>query len=670
MALVVSLLTMATAYGDVIWDFENGNDHGFTLWSLVPPIPAPDDPNTAGDEALTGGLPDAGVAWNIGTPDQFDGQKGAGDPSRGNYDANGLLDLDLGKDRMTRDHGFLNTYSLNQHGDYVHTKENDQIATSPVVELYPGAVLTVIAAGGGPGQAPTFDPDPNLGYTDGSGGIAVLSAEDGTLLASTEADGHGGEKPFTLDLSAFAGQKVIIDVVDAFEGGWGWLAVDEIRITNAAVLEVNWDFENGNDHGFILWSLVPPIPAPDDPNTAGDEALTGGLPDAGVAWNIGTPDQFDGQKGAGDPSRGNYDANGLLDLDLGKDRMTRDHGFLNTYSLNQHGDYVHTKENDQIATSPVVELYPGAVLTVIAAGGGPGQAPTFDPDPNLGYTDGSGGIAVLSAEDGTLLASTEADGHGGEKPFTLDLSAFAGQKVIIDVVDAFEGGWGWLAVDEIVITNAKIVKTAAMIVNPGDLSAGFDQAQYDRLVATGYEVTVVAAGDVGSSFTIDDADGVDLLLVSESISSSAADPLIGTTTPVMHNESFGWGNWLASSETQTGWLAVADVDIVNDAHPIAVAAGVSAGALTFFDPNTGATTDLVSSLAPGAELIAQTTDGTDYFALIFTIDQGGELADGSAAPARFAGFSMPADQTFDVGRMTDEAWALWDATVTWLDPKE
>jgi len=49
-------------------------------------------------------------------------------------------------------------------------------------------------------------------------------------------EGRGGEDPFVLDLSAFAGQKVIIEAVDAHEGGWGWMAVDEIKIINATVV--------------------------------------------------------------------------------------------------------------------------------------------------------------------------------------------------------------------------------------------------------------------------------------------------------------------------------------------------------------------------------------------------------------------------------------------------
>lgn len=215
---------------------------------------------------------------------------------------------------------------------------------------------------------------------------------------------------------------------------------------------------------------------------------------------------------------------------------------------------------------------------------------------------------------------------------------------------------------------AEPASTAAMIVNPDDLSSGFDQAQYDRLVSMGYEVTVVPQGDVGSAFTVDDANAVDLLIISESISSSAADPLRGTTTPVMHNEGYGWDNWYLTTGANLGWQSGSDVDIVNDTHPIAVDAGVGTGPLAFYSAGDAWTTDLVSALAPGAELIAQVTvDNADY-AIIFTIDEGAELTDGNPAPARIAGFSITGSTAYDAGGMTDEAWALWDATVRWLDP--
>jgi hypothetical protein len=247
LALLVSLVIMAKAYGnDVIWDFENGNDHGFTLWSVNPPIPAADDPDKAGDEALTGGLPNAGVAWSIGRPDQYDGLKPPveeGDKIKADgtleYNQAGLNHPFTFPINGRGQQSYLNTYNFTQWGDNVHTQQNDQIATSPPVLLDAGAVLTVWVHGGGSGtHAPELDSNPDKGYTDGSAGIAVLSAVDGSLLESVLTNGHGTLRQDTINLSAYAGQRVYIEVVDAFQGGWGWIAVDEIRITNATDLGV------------------------------------------------------------------------------------------------------------------------------------------------------------------------------------------------------------------------------------------------------------------------------------------------------------------------------------------------------------------------------------------------------------------------------------------------
>ncbi|MCF7975410.1 MAG: discoidin domain-containing protein [Phycisphaerae bacterium] len=224
--LVLWLLGVIPASADVVWDFENSNDHGFTLWSIVPPIPGPDDPTKAGDEALTGGLPSAGVAWCIGTPDQYDGQQGV--PDRGTLKWNAKYPEMVGK-------GTLNTYALNQHGDSVHDEANDQIATSPFVLLGPDAVLTAMSAGGG-GHDPVLEADPAKGYTNNSGGIAVRSAATGEILATTGLGGGKVFTEFTIDLSAFAGQKVYIEVVDAHVGSYGWTIIDEILISNATDL--------------------------------------------------------------------------------------------------------------------------------------------------------------------------------------------------------------------------------------------------------------------------------------------------------------------------------------------------------------------------------------------------------------------------------------------------
>ena len=250
LALAVSLVCVAPAYGDdVTWDFENGNDHGFTLWSVNPATAAAGDSTIAGDEALTGvggpkSLPDAGMVWSVGRPDQFDGQKPAfneGDKAK----ADGTMEYNqTGKNHPftfpvnNRDQeSYLNTYNLTEWGDNVHAAANDQIATSPLLLIGSNAQLTVWVHGGGNGtHAPELDSNSDQGYTTNSAGVAVISAADGSLLASVLTNGHGTLREDTIDLSEFAGQMVHIEVVDAFEGGWGWIAVDEIRITNALEL--------------------------------------------------------------------------------------------------------------------------------------------------------------------------------------------------------------------------------------------------------------------------------------------------------------------------------------------------------------------------------------------------------------------------------------------------
>ena len=262
--------------------------------------------------------------------------------------------------------------------------------------------------------------------------------------------------------------------------------------------------------------------------------------------------------------------------------------------------------------------------------------------------------------DGILLG-TQTDNTGdisngeplwiGEFPDGTD-SAMSGDIKDVRIYNA--------ALTEDEIASISPAPTAAMVVNDADLSAGFDQVQHDRLAAMGYKVIVVPSGDVGSAFTIDDADKCDLLLVSESIGSSAADPLIGTTTPAMHNESYGWDNWLLTTRTQSTWVSVTDVDIVDDTL------GAAVGPMTFYTVETGATSELVSALAPGALNIAQVTVDANDFTLVFLVDEGAELVDGSAAPSRIAGFSLPGQAPLAADVMTDDAWALWDATIAWL----
>jgi len=479
------------------------------------------------------------------------------------------------------------------------------------------------------------------------------------------------------------------------------LALSLLLISSAIAGTVSWDFENGNDHRFDLWSVVSAVPWFDDPNIAGDESITGvgghtGLPGAGVAWTIGPPNQFDGLIPA--VEEGCHVVGGVLEYGPCNDPFdvfaveppsyTNSRGqssYLNTYNLSQWGDGLHTADNDQIATSPPVELGENAVLTVWSHGGGSGtHAPEYDPDPAMMYTDGSSGIAVLSAEEEdkwALLASLYLHGHGTLTEDTLDLSEFAGKQVFIDVVDAFEGSWGWLAVDEIQITNASQLPLVGFVVQTTDgvLDWGFDAAQVDHLKTLGYDVQVIDMVELNDgTFTRVDANALDLLLISESIGSSSADPLRGTSAPVMHQEAYGWDNWAFMGPADNiHWLAEqTEVEVVNDTHPIIVDANFPLGMLPWFTAPDQYTTENISNMALGAELLCKAATADEDSAVVFAVEKGAELANGELAPNRRVGFSIPGNQDglnqvdgiIDASIMADEQWALYDAAIRWLDP--
>ena len=165
-----------------------------------------------------------------------------------------------------------------------------------------------------------------------------------------------------------------------------------------------------------------------------------------------------------------------------------------------------------------------------------------------------------------------------------------------------------------------------------------------------------------------------MLVVSESIGSSQANNLIGANVPMMHEESYGWSRHFFTQGLQKTWKSDPNgmVDIVNDTHPIIVDANLPLGPVQFFtNPAASWTTDLVDSLVAGAENLAQITSDANDFTIIFAIEAGTELADPNMVAAnRVVGFSLPGQAPLIAADMTDEAWALFDAAIAWLDPKE
>jgi hypothetical protein len=691
--LALSLLLISSAgAGTVIWDFEDGDAHQFTLWSVNAPGLAWDDPNTAGDESLTGvglgfGLPDAGVAWTIGPPNQFDGLAPA--IEEGCHVVNGVLEYGPCNDPFdvfaveppsyTNSRGqtsYLNTYNLSQWGDNLHSQQNDQIATSPMVVLGEGSVLTVWSHGGGNGtHAPEYDPDPTMMYSDGSSGIAVLSAEEEdmfAILATIHTQGKGTLTEDTLDLSEFAGRRVIIEVVDAFEGGWGWIAIDEIQITNATVKwigfvvqmtegELAWGFDAAQvDHLEALGYNVRIIEQGEVSSGAFTRADANDLEVLLISESIGSSNA--------DPLRGtsapvmhqeaygwdNWSFMGANDNIHWHDGQTQVEIVNDTHPIMVDAGFPLGKlpwftAPEKYTTENISNLAPGAELLVTADTND--FAVVFAVEKGAELADGSlapnrrVGFSISGAQDGP----NQIDG-------VLDASVMADEQWAL-----YDAALRWL----------NPPPTAAMIVSDVNLANGFDQAQYDRLGSMGYDVTVVPSSDVGSTFTITEAETFDVLVVSESIGSSSADPLIGANVPMMHNESYGWDNhgFIDNANKAPAWVSDATaMDVVNDAHPITLDAGLSAGPLEFYlNPGTSWTADLISALAPGAVSLAQINSGGTDYVLVFAIEQGAELANSTQATNRIVGFSVPGNNSYPAGEITDEGWAFWEAAIRWLD---
>lgn len=243
---------------------------------------------------------------------------------------------------------------------------------------------------------------------------------------------------------------------------------------------VTWDFEDPDgdgiydDHGFTLRGL-----------------FEGELPDGGSAWAVGPPNQFDGEVPVIEEGC-HLQADGTLlyatgcnqpfpyDPDVDSNDRGQD-GYLDTYAVTQWGDNVHTEDNDQIATSPAIVLPADALLEVWSVGAdGRYFEPELEDDPDAdGYLTGSSGVAVISEADGSLLASLLVASNGGTVNYDdLDISEFAGQTVRVEVVDAFAGGWGWLAIDEITIDGAEVVGETTRL-QPGDADQDLDFDQLD-----------------------------------------------------------------------------------------------------------------------------------------------------------------------------------------------
>ena len=228
-----------------------------------------------------------------------------------------------------------------------------------------------------------------------------------------------------------------------------------------------------------------------------------------------------------------------------------------------------------------------------------------------------------------------------------------------------------LVVAVIAITPTVTFSADVMFIlgNEGALTAG-DEAQLAIFEERGDTVDIWGGDMVRDDafLAFDVADDSDLVYIDESVSSSRADALIDTTTPVINNEQFAYDNWFmtdaptdhGSPDTPGIWggshIGV-EIQIVDDQHPIALAAGMSNGNVEVYSDD-GAI--IWGFPAPDADIVAIIPgfDGFDPAGAIFVYEQGDELINGDPAPGMRIGNFL---SDIDGGGMGKEATLLTDA---------
>ncbi|MCK4999905.1 MAG: hypothetical protein KAS23_10225 [Anaerohalosphaera sp.] len=148
-------------------------------------------------------------------------------------------------------------------GDYMLVEENFndrdtdsnlQVLTSPEFMATAGTVIEIWTLGGtGPVATPTWSNYANLPATAGGGdfmGAALRRVSDGEYLLFSRRSSSGQGTGWlaigwdtTEITAAVAGDSVneiyVVDIIDAYTGGWGWIAVDDITLTDVVLVDEN-----------------------------------------------------------------------------------------------------------------------------------------------------------------------------------------------------------------------------------------------------------------------------------------------------------------------------------------------------------------------------------------------------------------------------------------------
>ncbi len=198
-------------------------------------------------------------------------------------------------------------------------------------------------------------------------------------------------------------------------------------------------------------------------------------------------------------------------------------------------------------------------------------------------------------------------------------------------------------------------RTAHLLVGNATSPVGGDSSLRARLVANGFDVTLVDDDALSSSSTVS---GSDLVVVSASVNATLVPSwLADLAVPVLSNE------WGAQATLRLGSAP----QVVSDQTTLAIAVGghpLAAG-LSGNKVVSGLTSfGSVNAVAPGATVVARLVGSTRI--AIFGVQTGAALVSGTAAARRVGFFLAPAAAP----KLNTNGWKLFDAAVAWLAPAE
>ena len=338
-------------------------------------------------------------------------------------------------------------------GDNTRDRAHESLLIrSPEFRIYPNGQISFALMGG---SHPNFDMNdvnanglPAMSSGDGAIGVALRRVSDDQYISFYSRLESGSQFWETITLGeeelsdlVSGDEMYTLDFIDYHDGGWGWGGLDSVVIVEGTPV-TTYDFDDLTRQG---WTQVYGSTTPDGPT------------------ELGLISQDDPNVG-----------NSVPPLPLSPP------AFIGPVPFEaESGDNTRDKAHESLLIrSPEFRIYPNGQISFALIGG---SHPNFDLDdinanglPAMSSGDGAIGVALRRVSDDTYLAFYARSESGSQFWETLTLGpdelsnlVSGDESYTLDFIDYHNGGWGWGAIDSVVIVEGTAPPTSM-------LGTGFD----------------------------------------------------------------------------------------------------------------------------------------------------------------------------------------------------